>query len=69
MIRKVTIDISKNTSYKFDLSSLFTMINNSNMLSKLDYAIFTQTLKINFENFRFAIAKKILLRFVTNNNN
>lgn len=63
------IAISKNTSYKFDLSNLLTMISNSNMLSKLDYVVFTQALKINFENSRFVIAKKIFLRFIINNNN
>lgn len=40
MTRKMTIAIFKNTSYKLDLSSLFIIINNSNMFSKFDYAKF-----------------------------
>lgn len=40
MTRKMTIAISKNTSYKLDLSSLFIVINNSNIFPKFDYAKF-----------------------------
>lgn len=59
--------ISENTSHKPDPSSLLVVISSGNMLPKFDCAAFTQALKVNFENFRFAIAEVIFLRFVTNN--
>lgn len=69
MTRGVTIAISENTSHKPDPSSLLVVISNGNMLPKFDCAAFAQALKVNFENFRFAIAEEIFLRFVTDNSN